>query len=324
MIHLFNYIITIFAHICTFNYVYTNLYTIKYILDFFTFIHIHIINYIAVINIPTPTLHIEPIIYTNPDYICSKDVCEIHNIYSSYYTMFEHLANIIFHLFLASTIPILTKYIADNIANYFVQRINNIITCLTIRFEPYQRLQIEDNRNFHHTIPIDFVQPPEFPFFPHHISGHLPPVRQQIEPQSFGQLVSVRNIRDTNTQNTRMTAISRLVNMSLLSTLVNNHTHHNHDNDDDDNDDDTYAGILTHVDPEYVQTSIQTFVSDACPICMVTFPILELNKNTLAATTPCKHLFCHACIDKYINNHSMAQVPCPICRDIVEELYINK
>jgi len=312
MIHLFNYIITIFAHICTFNYIYTNLYTINYILDFITFIHI-------------PTLHIEHKIYTNTHYICSKDICENHNIYTSYYTRLEHLANIIFHLVVASIIPIIAKYIADNIANYFVQRINNIITGLTISLEPYQRLQIEDNRNYQHTLPLDFVQPPDFPFFPHHMSGHLPPVRQQIQPQSFGQLVSLRNIHDTNTQNTRMTAISRLVNMSLapsLPSLVNNHTHHDDDNDHDD--DNTYAGILTHIDPEYVQTSIKTFMSDTCPICMVTFPILELKDNTLAATTPCKHLFCHSCIDKYIDNHSMTQVPCPICRVIVEKLYVNK
>ena len=333
MRYAFNYIITIFTHIYTINYIYTN---INYILLNLTSMHIYnLIKHTAILFIsitqlfeiiPNYTQNINNTnIYNSVDYICSNDVCELNHKHISYDTRLDNLAITIFHLFISSIIPIAVKYIADNATNYILQKIHNLFTYLTIPFLPHQQLQIEDEHNddqlpnnYHYISPYEYIEPARLPLFPHHISGHIPPFIQQT--QSYGQLVSLRSTH-TNTQNTRLSAISRVINMSLLSTLLENtnnsiiHTKH---------DDDTCEGIITHVDPEYVQKAIKTFMSDTCPICMITFPILELNNNTLAATTPCKHLFCHSCINKYINNHSMAPVPCPICRDAVEELHVNK
>ena len=84
------------------------------------------------------------------------------------------------------------------------------------------------------------------------------------------------------------------------------------------------TGIPTHIDPARVRTAVKTFAGDACPICIGKFHLLEINSKSLAVTEPCNHLFCHACIDEYVNDHANAQAPCPLCRTIVDELYISK
>lgn len=304
----FNYIISIYSHI----------YSIKgYIALICVVAPLHILR-------PLQYFHISPDTYTH--YICSRYECKNNNIHTEQNT-WEYLATyILFHLLAATAIPFAAKYIADNIIKYITRKITNLVTCINITPFPQHHLQIEDineqhelNTDYEYTIPT---------FLTHHMTGHIPPIRTR-QRQSFGRLAShqyrhtprtynmFQNTR--NTRNTRNTVMSRIINMSILTTLF---TNTNHIDTEPHNQKST--GIPTWIDNSYVHTATKTFAGDACPICMIKFHILEINNNTLAATTPCKHLFCHTCIDKYINNHSMAQVPCPLCRDIVEELYINK
>jgi hypothetical protein len=285
-------------------------------------------------DIPTPLQYFELAQNTYTDYTCSIHECQNNNTYTEQNT-WEYLAiYILFHLLAATVIPFAAKYIADNIANYVVQRITNIFTRITISSFPQQHIQIEDihDQQNEHDFNTQYEYMP-ITFFPNHMSGHLPPVThpQIHQQQSFGRLAShqYRHTQPTHriVQNTGTTIISRVVNMSILAALFT-HANANHIDTDTDTDIDTEnqpsIGILTRIDPAYVHTAMKTFAGDTCPICMTKLHILEINKKTLAAITPCKHLFCHICIEEYVNNHSMAQVPCPLCRDIVEELYINK
>ena len=114
-----------------------------------------------------------------------------------------------------------------------------------------------------------------------------------------------------------------VIDMSILERLFAN-TNHIDTDTNTDSETQKSTGLPTRIDTAYIHTVMKTFAGDACPICITKFHILEINNKTLAATMPCKHLFCHACIEKYVNNRSMTQVPCPLCRDILEELYINK
>jgi hypothetical protein len=84
------------------------------------------------------------------------------------------------------------------------------------------------------------------------------------------------------------------------------------------------TGIPIRIDPARVRAAAKTFAGDACPICIGKFHLLEINSKSLAVTDPCNHLFCHACIDEYVNDHPFSQAPCPLCRTIVDELYISK
>ena len=310
----FDYIISIFM----------NLYSVTgSIALIFMITPLHILT-----DIPTPLQYFELSQNTYTDYTCSIHECEHNNTYTEQNT-WEYLAiYILFHLFAATVIPFAAKYIADNIANYVVRRITNIFAHITISSFPQQHLQIEDIQDEQtlHAFNTQYEYMP-ITFFPHHMSGHLPPViHQQIhQRQSFGRLASRQYIHTSHThrivQNTRNTIMSRLINMSILTALF---TSTNHTDSDTDSDNHFSTEIPTRIDPTYVHTAMKTFAGDACPICMTNFHILEINKKTLAAITPCKHLFCHICIEEYVNNHSMLQVPCPLCRDIVEELYINK
>ena len=315
----FNYIISIFIH----------LYSITgSIALIFMFASLHILT-----DIPTPLQYFQISHDMHTHYICNRYECEINNTYTEQ-NNWEYLATyILFHLLAATVIPFTAKYIADNIANYVIQRITNIFTRITISSFPQQHLQIEDIHDEEdieeqHDFITDYEHTP-ITFFPNHMSGHIQPVRQQYihQQQSFGRLVSRRNTHTPHTNSmiqntTRNTIMSRVINMSILAALF---AHTNHLESDNENQTHTGStGISTRIDTTYVDTSIKSFAGDACPICMTKFHILEINKKTLAAITPCKHLFCHTCIEEYVNNHSMAQVPCPLCRDIVEELYINK
>jgi hypothetical protein len=84
------------------------------------------------------------------------------------------------------------------------------------------------------------------------------------------------------------------------------------------------TGIPIRIDPARVRAAAKTFAGETCPICIGKFHLLEINSKPLAVTDPCNHLFCHACIDEYVNDHPFAQAPCPLCRTIVDELYISK
>ena len=250
-------------------------------------------------------------------YICSRYECAINYTYTPLNT-WEYLATyFLFHLCTTTTIPFATKYIADSIVNYLVQRITNIFIHLQIGIgSASQQILIEDvneqdNTNINNEYAITT-------FFPHHMSGHIPPVTHQ---QHIYQYRHQMPYTYRTRPNRNSDIVSRLINMSLISEIFANRNHN-----DTEHDNQLTTEIPTRIDNTYVDTAMKTFAGDACSICITKFHILEIKKKTLAVTTPCSHLFCHACIEEYLNNHYLAQpqAPCPLCRHVVEELCINK
>ena len=315
-----------------------------------TFIYIYsITGTVALISISTPLHTLLPDIIPKPpqcfgltqepiiDYICTRYECTINNTHTDQTTWgqqswgsIEHLVMyILFNILAATVIPFTAKYIADSIAEYIVQRVTKLFTFITIRSFSQHHLQIEDIDYIQDNQIEDFDEQHDFntddeytipTFFPRHMSGHLPPIRSPLrQRQSFGRLAS-QQFRHTPTtilsQNTRFGTVTHAINLSILASLFTN-TNPSHDTQ-------VYTGIPIHIKPAYVHTATKTFAGDSCPICMTRFHILEICNKTLAVTNPCNHLFCHACIDKYVNNHALVQAPCPLCRAVVEELYITK
>jgi hypothetical protein len=159
------------------------------------------------------------------------------------------------------------------------------------------------------------------PLFPFHMVGRLPPVR--LRHNQFGTLLSNQNIvQNTNAivnqnpQRIQTHILTRMMNRFINPLFV-------FENENNTQQDITVE-IPTCVDPSRIQTSIKLFAGDSCPICINKLYILELLKETIAITEPCNHIFCHTCINKHVNEHSLAKPPCPMCREVVEQIYLSK
>lgn len=63
-----------------------------------------------------------------------------------------------------------------------------------------------------------------------------------------------------------------------------------------------------------------TFDLQQCPICLDT-----VNDNTTIkmGITNCNHAFCNTCIQQWINKANVCCVACPMCRNIVNTIYIE-
>jgi hypothetical protein len=295
-------------------------------------------------------------------YVCTRYECAVDSVTNPFiqrFTWGQLLAYTLFHLFTALAVPILAKQAADNIALNITQRVTETVRHLRTMtlhdqhgggfFPPHpSRYDSEDDSdNDNEYIPQTYQW-----HFPHHMSAHIPPseARPALRHEPFGQLVS-RQIQvaqrpsdsrldhrpsdsrlDHRPSDSRLdhrprhrisyTVILHMINIMRLSSSLFTNT----DNGTIPDADYTpiATGIPTHIDPARVRTAVKTFAGDACPICIGKFHLLEINSKSLAVTEPCNHLFCHACIDEYVNDHANAQAPCPLCRTIVDELYISK
>jgi hypothetical protein len=289
-----------------------------------------------------------------PIYVCTRYECDVVNVtnpFIQHFTWGQLLVYILFHLFTALAVPILAKQAADNIALNVTQRVAETARHLGTMVLPDQhgggffpphpsRYDSEDDSDNED----EYIQQSYQGHFPHHMSAHIPPseARPALRHEPFGHLVSRQNqvARRHSDSDSRLfhrpsdsrlfhrprprisyTVILHMINIMRLSSLFTN-------TDNDTGSDTDYnpitAGIPTRIDPARVRTAAKTFAGDACPICIGKFNILEINSKSLAVTDPCNHLFCHACIDEYVNDHPFSQAPCPLCRTIVDELYISK
>ena len=274
-------------------------------------------------------------------YICNRYECAVTNPFIQRFTWGQLLAYTLFHLFTALAVPILAKQAADNIALNITQRVTETVRHIGTMTLPDQhsggffpphpsRYDSEDDSdNDNEYIPQTYQW-----HFPHHMSAHLPPseARPALRHEPFGQLVSRQTQVAHRPSDSRLfhrprhrisyTVILHMINIMRVSSSLFTNT----DNGTIPDADYTpiATGIPTHIDPARVRTAVKTFAGDACPICIGKFHLLEINSKSLAVTEPCNHLFCHACIDEYVNDHANAQAPCPLCRTIVDELYISK
>ena len=284
-------------------------------------------TYIIIPNVPIIISHNFHIhhehIHTFTRYICSTDECTVVNTYFDNFTWIQLFLYIILHFMVALILPTTIKLFADNVCSYITRLVCGII-------QTFNQMIISSSNTINTTIPgsyelveyQDDVEPNDYPgyissptFYPFHMSGRLPPVR--LRPNQFGNLISNQNpntnaIVNQNPQIIQTHILRRMVNRFIEPFVENNTQEY------------IPSGIPTCVDPLRIQTSVKLFAGDSCPICINKLYILELINETLAVTHPCNHIFCHTCIDKHVNEHSFAKPPCPMCREVVEQIYLSK
>ena len=277
-------------------------------------------------------------------YICTRNECTVVNSFVQQFTWGQLLVYILFHIFTALVVPFIIKQVADKIAFNVTQRVANTVRHIRNMmlpepdqygsgfFPPHPTRYDSENDSDNETEYIP--QYYQFHFhFPHHMAGQLPPIphreirlfhEHNVHPVPSGHLVSRHNqIIHRPRQRISYTMLLHMLSFIRIPSLFANT-----DNDMDSDAADDYkpvpAGIPTVIEPARVRAAAKTFAGETCPICIGKFHLLEIKSKTLAVTDPCNHLFCHACIDEYVNDHPFAQVHCPLCRTVVEELYISK
>lgn len=279
-------------------------------------------------------------------YVCSTDECTVVNTFFHQITCIQLFGYIIFHFFIICMFPAILNRITESMTLYItglatrILRVTHNIILNILRLPHYENFgAVEpnydtdtdtDNSQYQlveyeeeYENNLEHYETPYQSIFPHHMVGRLPPIRIRPihniyrQPNQFGSLVSqhINNMVEPSAP-TQSNIISRLINMSIFNPIFRNN--------DTSNDDIIPSGIPTHIDPSRIRGATKLFAGDSCPICMNKFHLLEINEKPLAVTEPCNHLFCHPCIDNHVNNNTRAQPPCPICREVVVELYISK